>query len=115
VNALGLLLGLGVSLSAFYLVIGIWPVWPQLERYSMWLITPSCLVGALLWRSLGTSEGSWHGQLVGALVLAGLLLSSFDQHYFQRIRETGGESERAFRTGPVEPKQAAFAYLSDRG
>lgn len=109
--ALGLLGGLGISLAGCYLLLGPVPLSPGRERYAMWLITPSCLVLALLVRSLGDGEWEGHLQLGGVLLISGLLLTSFYENYYQVFRQTGGESHRAFRTGTIEPKQAAYAYM----
>src|SRR5262249_15631481 len=99
------------SLVAFYVLLGTEPISPNLERYSMWLITPSCLALAVLVRTFGASERSWHLQLTGVTAVCALLLVSFQEHYFAVIRETGGDAHWALRTGRVEPKQAAFAAI----
>jgi hypothetical protein len=113
--ALGLLGGLAVSLIAFYVVLGQRPMGPGLERYAMYLIVPSCLALVLLGRSL--SDTSPHGwQIGGGLVICGMLLLAFYGHYFQPLATTGGEQPyplRTFRTGPVEPKQAAFDFTNN--
>jgi len=108
VKALGLVVGLLCSLVAFYVLLGTEPISPNHERYAMWLITPSCVALAMLVRTFGDSDRSWHLQLGGVTLACGLLLVGFQQHYFAAIRETGGNSHWTFHTGPVEPKQAAF-------
>lgn len=77
----------------------------------MYLVTPSCLVLALLVRRLGDTKMAADWQLGGVLVICSLLLVSFYQQYFLVFWQTGGLAHRTFRTGPVEPKQAAFQYI----
>jgi hypothetical protein len=108
VPALGFLSGLAVSLLAFCIVLGPRLIGPALERYAMCLVTPSCIALALLGSNLGETLWARRLQLAGLLTVGGLLLAGFYQHYFLVLIETGGESHRTFRTGPVEPKQAAF-------
>jgi hypothetical protein len=108
---LGLLGGLAVSLAGMFLIVGIVPLTPGFERYGMYLVTPSCLVFALLLRDLGSTPLAWRCQLGGVLVLCGVLLGSFYQRYFVVLHTTGGQAARAFWTGPVEPKEAALASI----
>ncbi|MCY2987918.1 MAG: glycosyltransferase family 39 protein [Planctomycetota bacterium] len=110
-RTLGLLGGLAPSLIAFYLVGGAAAMGPGQERYAMYLVTPSCLVLALLVRRLGDTKVASGWQLGGVLVICSLLLVSFYQQYFMVFWQTGGLAHRTFRTGPVEPKQAAFEYI----
>ena len=110
--ALGLLAGLGISLAACYLVIGPHAIGPGLERYAMWLVTPSCLALALLLRATGDSVMATRLQL-GLWIVCSLLLVGFQLHYFEPLLETGGNAHRTFRTGPVEPKQAAFEAIEE--
>src|SRR5262249_49631085 len=107
-QALGLLAGLGVSLVAFYLLLGPRLIAPALERYAMYLVTPSCLALVLLGRSCGDTLFAHRLQWGGLLVACGLLLTGFYGHYFLAITETGGKAHWTFRTANVEPKQAAF-------
>jgi hypothetical protein len=109
--ALGLLAGTLVSLTGCYLLFGIANIVPGWERYSMWLVTPACLLAAMAVSSLGDSPTARSRQLAGVLAVCVLLLGSFYLHYFQVLIRTGGEVHRAARTGPVEPKQAAFEAM----
>lgn len=109
--ALGLLLGILVSLAGAYLLFGLSTVQPGWERYSMWLVTPACLLAALAVSSLGDLPTARSRQLAGVLAVCALLLGSFYLRYFQVLIHTGGEVHRAARTGPVEPKQAAYEAI----
>ncbi len=136
-TALGLLGGLGVSLVGFYLFVGPRLIAPGFERYSMWLLTPSCLALAVLGRSFFPASNA---EAVGEPAVAGLcqagpglrprlqptelaaclgLLSvcaawliGFATCYFGVLLETGGRTHRTFRTAAVEPKQAAFEIIT---
>jgi hypothetical protein len=123
-QALGLLAGLGVSLVAFHLLLGPRLIEPGLERYAIYLAVPSCLAAVILVRAawsgpvvgdsepgaMSRSEPAAAGLFIPAVVVpvCGLLLLGFVSHYFLPLIQTGGNSHRTFRTGPVEPKQAVF-------
>lgn len=110
-RGLGLIISLCVCVAGFYLAVSTGPARPAYTRYFVWLVTPSCLVLAVLLRSLGDGDRHWHAQLGGVLVVCFLLLWSFHVYYFMRIRTTGGDSEQIYVTGPVEPKKAAFEHI----
>jgi hypothetical protein len=109
--ALGVLGGLAVSLLAFYLVGGVRAISPGQERYAMYLVTPCCLALALLLCATGDTAWARRGQVGCALLVGGLLLAGFAEHYLGALRRTGSEAHRTFRTGPVEPKQAALEHV----
>jgi hypothetical protein len=111
-TALGLVGGLALSLLAFYVLVGPRLIGPGLERYAMFLLTPSAVVLAVLWRSLSDVPRWPHWS--GLLAVCGGLLVGFSFHYFGPLLETGGEAHRTFRTAAVEPKQAAFAAIVAR-
>jgi len=111
-TTLGLLAGLVVSMIAFYLLLGVHMIGPDLERYAMYLVVSSWLVLALLARS--ASKGLPHPEAAlraGGIVAGALLLAAFVASYWLPLVETGGAAHRTFRTGPVEPKAAAFAII----
>jgi hypothetical protein len=112
-TALGIVGGLLVSLASYYIVLG--PSWigPGLGavRYAMCLVVPSCLAVVLLARGTGESPAHHLFQSAGLLAVCALLLGGFYGHYFLQVEETGGQSHRTFRTGPVEPKAAALAAI----
>lgn len=107
-----LLVGWALSMFGFYLVAGPGAMAPHFERYSIWLIGPSCLlltlaVSPLLVRRDAAGRAA---QLV-ALSLAWCVLADFNSSYFQRFAETGGGSHPAFRTAATEPKLAALQHI----
>jgi hypothetical protein len=51
-DPIGLIAGIAVSLVGFYLLLGLPSISPSLERYAMFLVTPSCLALAILWKAL---------------------------------------------------------------
>ncbi|MBV9122987.1 MAG: hypothetical protein JO112_06505 [Planctomycetes bacterium] len=105
---LGIIGGTGASLLALYLVAGPVALLPDFERYAMFLAVPSCLCLAILVDALAVTRAARRILQSAALLTACLLLVSFGEHYFRPLQETGGRSHPAFRTGRVEPKQAAF-------
>lgn len=106
--ALGIVGGVAGSLVAAYVLIGPGMIEPGVERYAMFLVTPGCLALVLLGRSLGESPAARRWQAAALLTVCGLLLAGFAQWYFGVLGATGGRAHRTFRTGPVEPKQAAL-------
>jgi hypothetical protein len=112
-TVLGIVGGLFISLAAFYVVLG--PRWIApahgAVRNGTYLIMPSCLGLVLLARA--GSESAWIRRLQSIVLLAvcALLLGGFYRHYFEPLQDTGGETHRTFRTGPIEPKEAAFAAI----
>ena len=105
---LGLLGGLVVALAGFYLLMGPEAISPGWERYGMWLISPACVVLGLLLSGVGTSSPSRAGQTIAVGAVCLFLLLGFYRNYFAVFETTGGTANWVFRTGPVEPKQAAF-------
>ena len=106
---LGLLGGALVALVAFYVLIGAEALTPGWERYGVWIISPACLILGPLISSLGTSAASRSAQTFGVIAACVFMLVGFYRNYFAVLESSGGRAASlAFRTGPVEPKQAAF-------
>ena len=106
---LGLLGGAAVAVVAFYVLIGAEALTPGWERYGVWMISPACVILALLISSLGTSAASRSAQTIGVVAACVFMLAGFYRNYFAVLQSSGGRAASlAFRTGPVEPKQAAF-------
>jgi len=61
-----------------------------------------------------TAEGHGRAVVLGCLAFAWLLVADFHAHYFRFIRRTGGEAHLTFRTGPTEPKLAAWQFILGR-
>ena len=106
---LGLLGGAFVAVVAFYVLIGAEGLSPGWERYGVWIISPACVILALLISSLGISAASRSAQTIGVTAACVFMLVGFYRNYFAVLESSGGRAASlAFRTGPVEPKQAAF-------
>ncbi|MDH3718097.1 MAG: glycosyltransferase family 39 protein [Planctomycetota bacterium] len=104
-----LLLGVGLSTLAFFLLAGPMAAAAGNERYAMCLIAPGALLLALgldWW----CRQGAVTGRLV-CLAAGWMLLVSFYANYFQFAEATGGQAQRTFRTGRIEPKWATAIYL----
>jgi 4-amino-4-deoxy-L-arabinose transferase-like glycosyltransferase len=108
---LGLLGGLAVSLLGFLVVAGPGKIAAGWEWYGLFAVAPAAVAAACLLRSLGDSRMAWRLQLAGVLAVGALLLGGFYAQFFRTIWATGGEAGRQFRTGPVEPKQQAYAII----
>ncbi len=105
---LGLLGGALIALLAFYLLMGAEALSPGWERYGVWIISPACVILGLLISSVGTSAASRSAQTIGVIAACVFMLVGFYRNYFAVLETSGGAAHLAFRTGPVEPKQAAF-------
>ncbi len=82
---------------------------PHYERYAICLIAPAVLLAA---RALLSAWETWPRATPIALTAMGwLTLAGFYVNYFEFIEQTGGQSHRAFRTGPVEPKLLALKTI----
>ena len=105
---LALLAGIFIALVGFYLLMGPEALSPGWERYGVWLLSPACLALGLLIGGLGTSAAARAWQTVALGVVCLCMLLGFYRNYFAVFETTGGTADWVFRTGPVEPKQAAF-------
>jgi len=108
-HGLGLAASLIVSLLVFFLVAGPEAAAPHWERYVLWLIAPTVLLTSraidwLIERSRGRC-------VLPLLLLSWVVLAGFYLNYFNFLRRTGGLSHRTFRTGEVDPKQAALEHI----
>ena len=105
---LGLLGGALIAVLAFYVLMGAEALSPGWERYGVWIISPACLILGLLISSVGNSAASRFAQTIGVIAACVFMLVGFYRNYFAVLETSGGTASLAFRTGPVEPKQAAF-------
>lgn len=114
-----LMAGWACSLVAFYLLIGPQALLPHLERYSIWMIAPGGLLAAWLTADWALSHpGRAPIAAAGATVVTACMLLGFYTQYFQTFFRHGGvvygaQSQEPFRTGPVEPKMQAFAFIRE--
>ncbi len=109
--SLGLLGGIFCAATSVYLIGGLTALTPHYERYSIFLVVPVIvLFSRLIFGASGTPQ--WPVRRVWcATLLAGCMLLSFQQNYWQRIQRTGGESSMTFRTASVEPKQQVVQLI----
>jgi len=111
-EVLVLLIGLGASLAAFYVVAGPGAIQPHFERYGLWMIAPCSLLLALglsWWIQSGRHALRLHPAF--ALLTAWAVLAGFGWHYFRPLLSGGPDAHVAFRTGPTEPKLAALNLI----
>jgi len=111
-QALGLTGGLLVSLAAFYPIAGLHAIRPGWERYAMFLVVPSLIVVARAIAGLEIGRLAAAGQFVFTMAVSAFLLANVWRWYYLPQWKTGGQSELTFRTGPVEPKRAAFELIA---
>ncbi|MHB1034147.1 MAG: glycosyltransferase family 39 protein [Pirellulales bacterium] len=110
-----LLVGWAATAVAFFLIAGPRGLMPHFERYGICLIAPAAVLlarGAVEWLET-PGQARWTAILFAAV--AWCMLGGFYLNYFRFFEQTGGRSQATFRTGPTEPKLAAFRLLaSDR-
>ncbi|HNT26783.1 MAG TPA: hypothetical protein PKH10_01270 [bacterium] len=112
IGALAFLSGIFFALLCGYLMFGPWLLLPHTERYGIYLVFPLTLLFVIILHGAFTAERQhWPVAIVMALSLS--LLAGFHRHYLQPIRETGGNSQIAFRTGVLDPKQVAYLGILD--
>jgi hypothetical protein len=104
----GVLLGLGLSLVAAYLGGGLEVIAPYTERYSMFLVTPTCFVLAAGIDTLARTPRRAAFARIGTAVVGALLLLSFQTYFFRAFRHADPERHVTYRTGRKDPKQGAF-------
>jgi hypothetical protein len=105
------LVGIGLSLIAAYLVGGREVLAPHTERYAMFLVAPTCYVMAALLDMLARApRGAAIARLVAAAV-GSVLLLSFDRYFLAAYRHTDLGRHDTFRTGDVDPKQQALELI----
>jgi hypothetical protein len=105
-----LIAGITVAFGAFVIVAGPAAVVPTHERYALAFFLPLTVIGAVgcdaliaKWRTIG------RGVVAVAVVLLAL---STVAGYFTPLLVDGGRSGQPFRTGEVEPKAAAYAFIA---
>jgi hypothetical protein len=98
--------GIVVSVLAFHVVAGPRALEPGVERYAMFLVVPLTIFCACGVNRLG------RGANLTAAVLCSLLAAVLAFGYFVPLAMRGGDGYPMYRTGAVEPKLAAFEFLS---
>jgi hypothetical protein len=98
--------GLAVSIVAFHVVAGSRALDPGAERYAMFLLIP---VAVLCAAGLGYAGRAGSAAAVALCVALTAVLSI---GYFLPLAREGGHGHSTYRTGPVEPKHAAFEFVN---
>lgn len=117
-SALGI--GFAASLFAFFLVAGPGALAPNFERYALWTVAPMAILASVAIGSWTLPNGREHPgtarflSTAVALSVGWAMLCGAEANLFDFIQQTGGRSHRTFRTGPVEPKQAALEWILSR-
>jgi hypothetical protein len=106
-----------LGLVVFFFLAGPRALMPGWERWAICLVGPTVVLaarGLTLCSQVRKPNGQW--VLAAASLIGWLVLADYQVHYFDFIRRTGGCGHRTFRTGAVEPKQAAVrTILQQRG
>jgi hypothetical protein len=106
-----LLAGIAASIVAFHLIAGPDMLKPSFERYAMFLVVPLAVACALLCDAL-TARSRFVGLAITAITCA-MLVVVLVRGYFLPLVVYGGASHHTYRTGAVEPKAAAFAFIRE--
>ena len=107
-----LAIGWIASLVVFFFVAGPEALDAGNQRYGLALVAPAALLASrgivVAFRQNNRLLPAVGGSLS---VLGWVVLGGFYLNYFQFFRETGGQSHLAFRTGSIEPKEAALRSI----
>jgi hypothetical protein len=110
---MGLVAGLILSLSAFYLCLGTEGVEPGSGRYALFALVPSAIaIGFLLNAAAAGLRWPLGGPWI-AVALAWGMLASVQVGIFKEFRRTGGNANYTYRTAAIEPKVTAFRWITD--
>ena len=104
-----LLAGIAASLVAFHVVAGPASLQPGHERYGMFLISPLVILCAIGLAAL--AERAPRASVALTTLLVSALIAILFGGYFAPLIRRGGDTHQAFRTGQVEPKAAAYAFI----
>lgn len=107
----GLLLGWLAMVITYALIGGTAPLNVPTERYAFVLVAPTALAMAMALRAaLGRAAGTWREGLGTAMVGAALIGSTV-AFYLAPLATRDGNGVNAFKTGPIEPKEAAARWI----
>jgi len=107
-----LAIGCLLSLLVFYLTVGSVALSPGIERYSLWMTVPHCLLLAHAYQHLKTQVSPRIFAVMPLLVVM-TLLATFHHSYLQGINNRNSLSEKSFMSGYPEPKEQAFGYITE--
>jgi hypothetical protein len=103
--------GMGAAVATFHVVAGPAMLQPSFERYALFLIVPLIVLCALL-LDAAMARRPLAGSLTAGAACAGLAALLVGA-YFVPLITRGGAAHETYRTGPVEPKAAAFAAIQN--
>jgi hypothetical protein len=104
-----LLAGSAAAFCGFHLVAMDAAMSPTLERYGLFMLVPLLLLCALAIDAAAANRAA--GALAGAAALTTLMGVVIVGGYFVPLSLRGGDAAPTFRTGVVEPKHAALAFI----
>jgi hypothetical protein len=105
---IALFIGTTVAVLGFFAIAGPEAAGPPFERYALWLVAPIILGFSLSAAALAKVEGNQRRVLWVSVIGAALSLITVWTSYFQPMLDSGGDSHRTYRTGPIELKLLAF-------
>jgi hypothetical protein len=103
--------GLAASFAGFHIVAVPAAFQPGFERYALFLLTPMLIVAAVA-IDAAIERGPLAG-MTSAVVVAMTMVILVMGGYFYSFATRGGASAATYRTGAVEPKRAAFAFIEE--
>ena len=109
-QATGIFLGGGLGLVTLYLLVGTYPLSPNYERYSQFLVVPTIF---LLIRGLDMFS-SIKAPYIIAIFISVFWIVSVILNYFVPLRLTGSVSHRTFRTASIEPKEQVANFILEQ-
>ena len=95
-----------VALALFMVAAGPAELQPGLDRYALFLLVPLTIIAAL---AIDVVPATFAFGATALLAAAMLIASA--QAFFLPLLQRGGDGHVAFRTGDVEPKQAAASFI----
>jgi 4-amino-4-deoxy-L-arabinose transferase-like glycosyltransferase len=107
---LAIVAGVAGGFAGLYVAAGPDVLGPLTTRYGLILLAPGAIAVAVL--STAIDGGSRAGH-VATIAICLILIMDFHANLIERVHETGGDGQPAFRAGPVEPKAAALALVRD--
>jgi hypothetical protein len=104
-------LGLLLSLIGAYLAGGLQVLEASTERYGMFLVVPTCYLLAACIEALSVTARRAALARVATAVMGAALMASFVAYFLLPLHRANPGRHETYRTGDIEPKQAAFAKI----
>jgi 4-amino-4-deoxy-L-arabinose transferase-like glycosyltransferase len=109
-DRLAIVTGTGLGFAGLYVAAGPDVLGPLTTRYGLILLAPGAIAAAVLLTAIDGGARAGH---IATIAVGLLLLMDFHANVIERVHETGGDGQPAFRAGPVEPKAAALAIIRE--